>query len=128
MCFKWKSSQTVFVPEVLLNGKALTWKAEQKYLGVILTDSLVDDSDIKRQMRRIYCSGITVIRRLRACSNNVKKPSYMYLVLIVLGFTVLIFGVYIRQVLTSVLRFLLIMFLDIFLVLKVYAVFLVFLF
>jgi hypothetical protein len=76
MCFKWKSNHNVYIPEITLNGAALNWKGEQKYLGVILTESLADDSDMKRQMRAIYASGNTVIRRFKACSDNVKKQLF----------------------------------------------------
>jgi len=41
---------------VFLNGVHVQLSDQVKYLGVLINASLKDDSDIKRQMKLLYCA------------------------------------------------------------------------
>ena len=59
MCLRSKRFSKVNIPNVQLCGRNLEWVQEHKYLGVFLNCDLVDDQDIKRQIRCIYMQGAT---------------------------------------------------------------------
>ena len=72
MCFSIDSKFQSYTPTVHLNSQPLKWLSEHCYLGVILSNSLRDDFDIKRQSRAIYACGNVLIRKFRQCSKSVK--------------------------------------------------------
>ena len=47
-----------------------------KYLGVFISEKLEDDIDIKRQVKCVYSKGNTLIRKFRACTNDVKTQLF----------------------------------------------------
>ena len=67
---KWLKSFNV--PDFTLNGRKLKSVEQQKYLGVLVTNSFTDDLDIKRQIRSIYCTGNMIISRFKFCTEDVK--------------------------------------------------------
>ena len=59
-------------PNFTLNGVALQFVTEFKYLGHILNNDFSDDSDIKREIRNLFLRTNILIRRYNKCSVNVK--------------------------------------------------------
>ena len=59
-------------PTITLGTIPLKWVSTHKYLGVIISEDLKDDCDIKRQMKGFYARGNTVIRNFKSCSTSVK--------------------------------------------------------
>ena len=76
MCVKHKSNVNIRIPEIFLNDKTLKWISEFKYLGVVISDCMKDDRDIKRQQRAIYTRGNILIRKLKACSDDIKSSLF----------------------------------------------------
>ena len=72
MCFKPKQLQHLSVPVFKLNGKELEMVIDRKYLGVIITDDLRNDSDIKRQIKSVYVKGNVLVRKFSKCTAEVK--------------------------------------------------------
>ncbi|XP_041986142.1 uncharacterized protein LOC121738255 [Aricia agestis] len=60
------------VPEILLNGIALSRVEEFKYLGHIVTVDLRDDKDIERERRALSKRANMLARRFARCSVEVK--------------------------------------------------------
>ena len=62
------------VPTVSLDGDDLVhvYTDNIKYLGVILSNNLKDDSDIMRQLRCLYASSNILLRKFAHCSLDVK--------------------------------------------------------
>ena len=50
-----------------LYGSKLSWVDVYKYLGCFITSDLKDDTDIRRQVRAIYCRGNMIIRKFSKC-------------------------------------------------------------
>ena len=61
-----------FDPHFYLQGDLLEFKNIYKYLGVLITDSMTDDDEIRKRMRNIYATGNMVIRRFANCSVSCK--------------------------------------------------------
>ena len=59
-------------PNIVLNGTKLKFVSEHKYLGIIITDELKDDRDIKQQTHALYARGNMIISKFRKCDVNVK--------------------------------------------------------
>ena len=72
MCFRPKQFRSLCTPDIFLNNMKLQWVATQKYLGVMICDNFLDDTDIKRQLRAIYASGNMLCRKFKMCSKEVK--------------------------------------------------------
>ncbi|XP_063529607.1 uncharacterized protein LOC134740884 [Cydia strobilella] len=72
MIFKAGSNCPSSVPPVYLNGAPLKRVHKFKYLGHVLTDDLIDDSDIERERRALSVRANMIARRFASCSNNVK--------------------------------------------------------
>ena len=72
MCFKPKCHKDLFVPQISLNGVVIDLVRTYKYLGVIFSDDMKDDCDIKRQIRTLYMQGNSIIKCFRHCSTEVK--------------------------------------------------------
>ena len=62
----------IFIPDLYLDNKKLSWVDEHKYLGVWITSDFSDNKDIKRQIRSIYSAGNMVISKFRKCTDTVK--------------------------------------------------------
>ena len=73
MVVKPKGLSRLYVPSVFLNGKALNYVNEQKYLGVFICHDLSDDRDISRHVRGLYCRGNMLINKFKFCSDEVKS-------------------------------------------------------
>lgn len=72
ICFKPLALSDLFIPDICLNSKLLEFITEQKYLGVLLTNSFKDDVDILRQVKALYTRGNLLVRRFKHCSDDVK--------------------------------------------------------
>lgn len=72
MCIKPKDLKNIYVPEVYLNGNALSWTNKQKYLGVYITDNRYDSEDLSREVRALYARGNLILRKFSKCNNDVK--------------------------------------------------------
>ena len=57
MCVKPNSMSDLYVPNVKLNCKNLTWVHLYKHLGVMIDSSCKDDRDIKHHIRGVYTRG-----------------------------------------------------------------------
>ena len=62
MCLKLAGLKNIYVPNVVLNGKALELVKREKYLGFFVTDSFYDDEYIKNEIGHTYARGNTIIR------------------------------------------------------------------
>ena len=60
------------MPELHINGSVLKQVLSKKYLGVFFTSDRSDDSDIKRELRQVYCRGNILLRKFRKCCADVK--------------------------------------------------------
>ena len=60
------------VPTVSLDGNTLDYEDQIKYLGVVLSSDCKDDNDISRQVRCLYASANTILRKFASCSIPVK--------------------------------------------------------
>jgi Reverse transcriptase (RNA-dependent DNA polymerase) len=75
MVFKPKRSNMIVAsnfPHFNLNGVALQFVSEFKYLGHIINNELSDDNDIKREIRLLFMRTNILIRRFNKCSVYVK--------------------------------------------------------
>lgn len=59
-------------PRFTLNGVALQFVKEFKYLGHIINNEFSDDGDIKREIRNFFMRSNILIRRYGKCSTAVK--------------------------------------------------------
>jgi len=59
-------------PQFQLNGMALRFVSEFKYLGHIINNNLSDDDDIRREMRSMFMRSNILLRRHSKCSLSVK--------------------------------------------------------
>ena len=66
MKFVTKSHMKTFPPMTLM-GSEISFVDQCKYLGTII-DVKISDSDMKRQMKRLYASSNTIIRKFSKCS------------------------------------------------------------
>ena len=72
MFIKPKKLRDLEAPPQHLYGHNLEWVSEYKYLGVFITNDLLDDRDIRRQSRSLYARGNMLIRKFSKCSPEVK--------------------------------------------------------
>ena len=72
MTVKPKWLKDVPAPDVVLNDKNLKFVTEHKYLGIIMSQDLLDDQDIRQQRKALYARGNALIAKFRKCSTNVK--------------------------------------------------------
>jgi hypothetical protein len=73
MFIESKAFKLIQIPEVFLNGVALKYVDEVKYLGHYLCKSMKDDYDIQQQSGKFYARANSMIRNFHACSKNVKS-------------------------------------------------------
>ena len=59
-------------PSLTVGGVLLHYVTEFKYLGHIITNNLLDDADIKREMRLLFARTNMLLRRYGKCFVNVK--------------------------------------------------------
>ena len=59
-------------PSVHIESNVLEYVSNMKYLGVILSSSCKDDNDITRQLRCLYASANSILRKFACCSVAVK--------------------------------------------------------
>ena len=64
------------IPQFSLGGASLKYVHIQKYLGFIMNEHLLDNDDIKRQLRCTYTRGNMIISKFRHCSNDVKAKLF----------------------------------------------------
>ena len=76
MCFKPKNQSCLYVPDISLNNKVLSFVPSYRYLGVIVNDKLDDDDDIMRHVKSLYARGNMLISRFRKCSDEVKTKLF----------------------------------------------------
>ena len=73
MQFPPKSFHLTNVPVVRLCNETLNFSKKVKYLGVYLTTSLMDDVDISRQVRSLYCFANRLKSAFSQCSSDVEN-------------------------------------------------------
>ena len=59
-------------PSVYIDTTEISHVDTAKYLGVIISHDLSDDTDMKRQLRSVYARANTLIRKFTKCSLEVK--------------------------------------------------------
>lgn len=62
----------LYVPPVYLNNEMLSYNDCTTYLGFKLNSDMTDDSEIKRQLRLLYCRSNSLIRMFSKCTDSVK--------------------------------------------------------
>ena len=72
MFIKPKRFRDLEAPPQYLYGHNLEWVPEYKYLGVFITNDMLDDRDIRRQTSSLYARGNMLIRKFCKCSPEVK--------------------------------------------------------
>ena len=72
MYVKSKKFKDLYVPNFILDDKALKYVDKEKYLGIIMSENCKSENDMHRQMRSIYGRGNMVIRNFKQCSDSVK--------------------------------------------------------
>ena len=70
--FKTKKDKDWICQQFILNGNAIAYCKNYKYLGHIVNASLEDNEDIQSHMRKIYARGNKLINTFKHCSDNVK--------------------------------------------------------
>ena len=66
VCFCVKSNRlkNINIPDIFFKVvNRLLWISSHKYLGVFIDVDFTDDSDLKRQMKSIYCKGNVMLRQ-----------------------------------------------------------------
>jgi hypothetical protein len=72
MCIKSRKFKDIHVPNILLYDKPLECVDSLKYLGVMLSNDVNDDLDIKRQIRGLYARGNMLVKCFKFCSTDTK--------------------------------------------------------
>ena len=73
MIYQNKKFKVNVEPNIILDGRCIKFVNSVKYLGVLITDDLLDDLDINRHLRYLYCVGNTRRLKFRNCSSQVKN-------------------------------------------------------
>ena len=60
---------------VMMNDVVIKMESSCRYLGHVVTDSLEDIEDIKRQLRSLYGKANMLLRTFNYCSADVKKKT-----------------------------------------------------
>lgn len=76
MIFRKQTTPNCEKPVLYIDGQAIDIVDDKKYLGVILSSNLQDDTDIRRIVSAIYCKGNTLIRKFSHCSKDVKAKLF----------------------------------------------------
>ena len=64
--------RNVSTPLMLLNGDALEYVDSVKYIGVLLSHDMKDDSDMSRHLRSFYARSNVIFRKFHHCSASIK--------------------------------------------------------
>ena len=64
-----KKFKDLYVPNFILDDKALKFVDKEIYLGIIMSENGKSENDMHRQMRSIYGRGNMVIRNFKQCSD-----------------------------------------------------------
>jgi hypothetical protein len=72
MYIKPKGYEPNNIPTVWMNGCAVAYKSSHKYLGVIISNDMSCDADLKRQIRSLYARSNQLLRHFWSCSIEVK--------------------------------------------------------
>jgi len=59
-------------PKFSINGMYLDYVCEFKYLGHVINNKLLDDDDVKREIRCLFVRTNILLRRFGKCSVSVK--------------------------------------------------------
>ena len=78
MLFPSPTLKLNFQPNINLDGCAIRFVSDVKYLGVYLNQHGKDDADINRQVRYLYCTANTVKSQFHICSEPVKNVFRIY--------------------------------------------------
>ena len=65
ICFKPKCHGKLYIPEVCLNGKKLSFVESIKYLGVYLHCDFTYDDDMDRHRKYLYSKGNFIIKNFK---------------------------------------------------------------
>ena len=60
------------IPSLSLNNADLVYTSSIKHLSVVLNKNVKDDGDISRQLRCLYASSNTILRKFAYCMQNMK--------------------------------------------------------
>ena len=60
-------------PTIQLCGEPLSYVDSVKYLGVIISNNLSDERDISRQIRSLYVTGYSILKKFTLCSRPIKN-------------------------------------------------------
>ena len=72
-CVVFKPTRcNLVIPHVTLDNRQLESASEIKYLGIVLSSDMKDDIDVKRQLRSLYISANTILRKFARCTVPVK--------------------------------------------------------
>ena len=74
--FQTQNQSCLYVPDISLNNKVLSFVPSYRYLGVIVNDKLDDDDDIMKHVKSLYARGNMLISRFRKCSDEVKSKLF----------------------------------------------------
>lgn len=72
MYIKPKGYEPNNIPTVWMNNTVVDYKSSNKYLGVIISNDMTCNADMKRQIRCIYTRSNQLLKHFWLCSNNVK--------------------------------------------------------
>ena len=76
MIVKTKEDKNLCFHKCHLCGEELNVISVAKYLGHFMSDDLSDDTDIRRQCRKLYAQGNTLARKFHRCSPDVKATLF----------------------------------------------------
>ena len=76
MCIKPAALKNIYVPKVVLHGKALNLVDKEKYLSFFISSDFYDDHYLKNETGKTYARGNMVIRHFKHCSGEVKTKLY----------------------------------------------------
>ncbi len=62
----------IYTPVFYLHESRISQVHNERYLGVVISDSQNDDEAILKEMRSLYCRGNIVLKKFKNCSENVK--------------------------------------------------------
>ena len=78
MLFPSPTLKLTFQPNINLDGCAIKFVSDVKYLGVCLNQYVKDDADINRQVRYLYCTANTVRFQFHRYSEPIKNVFRTY--------------------------------------------------
>ena len=76
MYVKSKKFKVSNIPKVKLGSNVLEYVPSYKYLGCMISDTLSDDTDIRKTLRGIYARSNMLIRKFYHCNDLVKQTLF----------------------------------------------------